>query len=463
MSEKTDKIDVRDLIQVDSELLENISTLIEDQAKESLMNIFANLHPADIAEIVNNLNIEKASFCFELLDNETAGEVLIELDENLREKLLKRIDTETIADIVEELDADDATDIVSELSDEIADAVLKNLDREESEDVKKLLEYPEDSAGGIMNSDFVYVYEDNTVKGAIKEVRNNAEEFEHIYHIYVLNHQDQLVGIVYLKSLLTNPLRQKITSIMEEDLIYVNPETDQEEVASLMDKYDLVAIPVVDSNKVMLGRITIDDVVDVINEEASEDIQKIVGLSEEQESSDSIFRISRIRLPWLIIGLVLEVMNAIILSRFEASLTQILVATFFMPIVMAVGGSSGTQSAIVMVRSLGSKEIWFKEVIKKLSKELFVSLLNGVVLSSILFSLVFIFFSQETVTIEFTLILCLSLQIIIFFSTMMGASIPIALRQLGFDPAIATGPFVTSSNDIIGLLIYLSLVTWFML
>ncbi|MAT58903.1 MAG: magnesium transporter [Ignavibacteriae bacterium] len=463
MSEKIDKIDVRDVIQVDSELIENISTLIENQAKESLMNIFANLHPADIAEIINNLNIEKASFAFELLDNETAGEVLIELDENLREKLLKRIDAETISDIVEELDTDDATDIVSELPEELADAVLEKLDREESEDVKKLLEYPEDSAGGIMNSDFVYVYEDNTIKGAIKEIRKHAEEFEHIYHIYVLNHSDQLVGIVYLKSLLTNPLRQKITSVMEEDLIYVNPNTDQEEVAALMDKYDLVAIPVVDSNKVMLGRITIDDVVDVINEEASEDIQKIVGLSEEQESSDSVFRISRIRLPWLIIGLVLEVLNALILSNYEASLTQILVATFFMPIVMAVGGSSGTQSAIVMVRSLGSKEIWLKEVAKKLGKELFVSLINGIVLSSILFSLVFLFFSQETVTISFTLILCLSLQIIILFSTMMGAAIPIVLKKMGLDPAIATGPFVTSSNDIIGLLIYLSLVTWFML
>ena len=176
-----------------------------------------------------------------------------------------------------------------------------------------------------------------------------------------------------------------------------------------------------------------------------------------------MFRISRIRLPWLIIGLILEVANALILSSYEASLTQILVATFFMPIVMAVGGSSGTQSAIVMVRSLGSKEIWLKEVMKKLSKELFVSLLNGVVLSTILFTLVYLFFSHETVTINFTLILCLSLQIIIFFSTMMGASIRIILRKIGLDPAIATGPFVTSSNDIIGLLIYLSLVTWFML
>lgn len=260
---------IKTVLQIDNELLKNISELIESGSEKSLLNIFADLHPADIAEIINHLNFDEAEYAFSLLDNETASEVILELDENLREQILKDIDVKKITDIVDELHSDDATDIVSDLPQEVASQVLKNIDKEDSEDVKELLRYPEDSAGGIMTSNFVYVGEDATVKDAIEEVRKNAEEFEHIYNIYVLKDDDELVGVIGLKSLLINPLYLSVKNILDEDLIFVTPFMDQEEVANIMNKYDLVAIPVVDENRRMLGRITFDDIQDVIQEEAS--------------------------------------------------------------------------------------------------------------------------------------------------------------------------------------------------
>jgi magnesium transporter len=459
MEENEEKIEVKDVIQVNGEFLDNISNLVKEKSAHALLNLFADIHSADIAEIINHSNTANAKYLFELLDTETASEVITEIDENLREKILDKIDTEKISDIIDELETDDATDIVSELPDDIAEKVLDKMDAEDSEDVKELLKYDEETAGGIMSSDFVAVEDYETIRAAIREVRNNEENFEQIYHIYVLNNEEVLVGIVSLKSLLTNSLRTKITSVMEEDLIYVTPDVDQEEVANLMKKYDLVAIPVVDENKVMLGRITIDDIVDVIQEEADEDLQKMAGLSEEQESSDSIFRISRIRLPWLLIALVIELFGVFILSKYQYVLEEITIAAFFFPVVMAMGGSSGNQAAIVMVKGLSSSQLWLKESLKKLFKELLVALLNGIVISAVLFAATFYFFPDT----YFLFVLSFSLLIIIVFATMLGASIPIILKNMGVDPAVATGPFVSTMNDIIGLLIYMTLITLFII
>jgi len=293
MSEENKITNIRTVLQIDNELIESITTLIKNDAEKSLLNIFADLHPADIAEIINHIDLESAKYSFSILDTETAGEVVTEIDENLREKILKEIDVKTITDIVDELYTDDATDIVSDLPEPVARQVLKNIDQEDSEDVQELLKYPEDSAGGIMTSNFVFVDNNATIKDAISEVRDNAEEFDHIYHIYVLKESEELLGIVSLKSLLTNPLQKKVTDVVQEDLMFVTPEMDQEEVANIMNKYDLVALPVVDDHRRMLGRITFDDIQDVIQDEASEDLQKIAGLTEEEETSDSIFTISK--------------------------------------------------------------------------------------------------------------------------------------------------------------------------
>ncbi|MCF8240469.1 MAG: magnesium transporter [Melioribacteraceae bacterium] len=460
MKNKNENINVRDVIQIDSELIENIEKLVENKSNESLLNILTDLHEADIAEIINHLDVDEATYTFSLLDTETAGEVITELDENLRERILANITTEKITKIVDELESDDATDILSELSQPVFQEVLDGIDKDYSDEVKELLKYPEDSAGGLMNSDFVSVQIDATVEDAIAEVRKFADEIEHIYHIYVIDKNEELKGIVLLKSLLKNTLNTKLSEILEEDLIYVTPEVDQEVVASLMEKYDVVSIPVVDDKKRMLGRITFDDIVDVINEEATEDIQKIAGLSEEQEHTDSIFRISRIRLPWLIIALGVELIGAVVLRSYEEFITQFIVATFFIPVVMAMGGSSGTQAAIVMVRGLTTKEIWLNESLQKLSKEFFVAILNGIVCAVILLGASILFFNDIT-SIKFALVLSFALLAIIITATMVGATIPLVLRKFGADPAVATGPFVTTMNDVLGLIIYLSFITFF--
>lgn len=459
MSEELENKDVRDLSKFDSEIYDNISTLIENEENTNLITLLTDLHSADLGEIINHLDFDDAVYLFKLLNHGTAGEVLTELDENLRERLLGEIAPEHIVNIVDQLDSDDATDIVSDLPQEIQDHVLEKIDKEYSEDVKELLKYPEDTAGGLMNSDFLFVYETQAVKDAIEEVRKNAEEIDNIYYIYVLSVQNKLVGIVSLKSLLTNTLETSLSNIMEEDLIYVTPEVDQEEVARIIEKYDLVAIPVVDENMLMLGRITVDDVVDVINEEATEDMQRIAGLSEDEEFSDTSFRISRIRLPWLLVGLSGELVSALVLSSFQASIEKIIIASFFIPIVMAMGGSSGTQAAIVMVRSITESEYWISDSLRRIFKEFRVALLNATACGVILLLVSHYLFHTE---IMFSIVLTTSLFIIMTNATMIGAVVPILMKRLGADPAIATGPFVTTTNDILGLLIYLSLVSLFL-
>jgi len=456
MADENEIKNVRTVLQIDNELIEIITSLIKGGAEKSLLNIFADLHPADIAEIINHIDLESAKFAFSVLDTETAGDVITEIDENLREKILKDIDVKTITDIVDELYTDDATDIVSDLPEQIARQVLKNIDIEDSEDVQELLKYPEDTAGGIMNSNFVYVDSKATIKDAINAVRMNAEEFDHIYHIYVLRENEELLGIVSLKSLLTNALQKKVKSVIQEDLMFVNPEMDQEEVAKIMNKYDLVAIPVVDEHRRMLGRITFDDIQDVIQDEASEDIQKIAGLTEEEEFSYSTFRISRNRLPWLFVSLAGELISAVVLASFQVSIENIIIASFFIPVVMAMGGSAGSQSAIVMLQAINAGDIWRNDTFKRLFKEFRVAFVNSIICTIILLIVTYFIFKVD---IGFAYILSISLFIIMVNATMVGAIVPILMKKINVDPAIATGPFVTTTNDVIGLIIYFSLLT----
>ncbi|MCB0742586.1 MAG: magnesium transporter [Ignavibacteriae bacterium] len=449
----------RTVLQIDNEILDNITGLIELQAEKSLLNIFADLHSADIAEILNHLDSENSKYAFSILDAETASEVITELDENLTEKILKDIDVKTITNIVEELYSDDATDIISGLPDHIAKQVLKNLDKEDSEEVKELLKYAEDTAGGIMTSNYVYVNNNATIKDAIEEVRKNADEFDHIYNIYVLKENDELLGIVSLKSLLVTSLHVNIMTVIQDDLIFVTPDLDQEEVANIMKKYDLIAIPVVDEHRRMLGRITFDDIQDVIHEEASEDIQKIAGLTEDEEFSDSTFRVSRNRLPWLFVSLAGELLSAVVLASFQTSIENIIIASFFIPIVMAMGGSAGSQSAIVMVQAINAGDIWKNDTFKRLLKEFRVAFVNSVVCTIVLLGVTYFIFKVD---LNFAYILSFSLFLIMVNATMIGAFVPILLKRMNIDPAIATGPFVTTTNDIIGLLIYFSLLTYFL-
>ena len=458
MTKTKSNADVKNVIQLDQELIDNITNLIETGSDKSILNIISDLHPADIAEIINHLHFDEAYFVFNLLDTETAGDVITELDENLREKILEDTDPEKISTIVDELETDDATDIISDLPEEIQEEVLERIDTESSEDVKELMKYAEDTAGGKMSSDFVFIYEGSTVRDAIHEVRKNAEEFENLFFIYILNKSDKLIGVAGLKSLLIYPRVTPITEVMEDDLIYVTTDVDQEEVANTMEKYDLVVIPVVDEQQKMVGRITVDDIIEVISEEAEEDIQKLAGLSDEQETSDSVFRISRIRLPWLIIALLIELVGAQFLHMWQDSLKAFTAAVAFIPVVMAMGGSTGTQAGIVMVRGFASGDIWLTESFKKISKEFLVAVLNGLVCGSILFLATVSFFDQS---LPVSILVSGSLIAVIVIATLLGALIPLLLKKAGQDPAIATGPVVTTFNDILGLIIYLSFITIF--
>jgi len=458
LNQENKKTTVRNVIQIDKALLDDISNLIESKSSQSLLNIIQDLHSADIAIIVNHLNVDDAIYLFHLLDTETASEVILELDENLRESILEETDTSKITDIVDELEVDDATDIVGELPDNVAEKVLDSLDKEDSADLKELLKYPEDTAGGIMSSDFVSINEHVTIKEAIEELKRNSEDIDHIYQIFVLSDSDKLVGSVLLKSLIIYPLDKKVSDIMEEDLIFVKPDMDQEEVAKIMEKYDLISIPVVDENRMMLGRITIDDIVDVIHEEAAEDLQKIAGLTEDEEISDSAFQISRNRLPWLMVSLLGELVSASVLLSFKATIEQLYLAGIFIPIIMVMSSNSGTQSAIVVVRGLTTGDIWLGQWIKRLFKEFKVALLNGFVCGIILLAATMLFWNSG---IKFSLLLSISLIVIMINATMIGAIVPLILKRLNFDPAISMGPIVATANDILSLIIYFSLITSF--
>ncbi|MBU2444902.1 MAG: magnesium transporter [Bacteroidetes bacterium] len=448
-------LQVQDIVQADEELLEDISKLIEYEDKNSLLTIIADLHPADLAEITNHLNLDDAKYLFALLPTDIASEVIVELDEILREKILSETEIEKITEIVDELEVDDAADIVQDLPDHVATEVLENIDEEDSEDVKQILSYPEDSAGGLMNTDFLAVNHNATVQDAINEIRANSELIEQIYLLYIIDDDEKLIGTVQLKNLIIADPSSRIKTILDEDLIAVNVLDDQEEVAQIMEKYDLVSIAVLDEQKRLVGRITIDDIVDVIHEEAQEDIERLAGVSTE-EASFSSFKISRGRIPWLFLAFLGQMISAVVLSKFQASIEQIITATFFIPIVMAMGGNSGTQAAIVVVRGLAMGSIRTSNLKTRLAKEFGVALLNGFVFSVLIFLVTYYAWSENP---RFSLTLSLSLLVVMINATLIGALIPLLLEKLNIDPALATGPFVTTLNDIIGLLIYFGFLT----
>ncbi len=440
------------------EIIENITYLADARDDAMVSNMIIDLHPADLAEILYHLNDEYRSYIFDLLDAETASEVISEMDGVSREDLLEELDEARITEIVEEMDSDDATDLVSELPDEVAQKVLEGIDKEDSEEVKELLSHEEDTAGGIMAKELVAVHPHSTVDQAIQQIRAKAEEVEDIYSLYVVDQFDKLVGIARLKDLILAKGDTKISQIMDRDVVSVTTDVDQEEVANIARRYDLVSIPVVDKIGRLTGRITFDDVADVMEEEASEDIQRMAGITDEEEFREkSIFRISQVRLPWLLVGFSGELVSAYILHHFEASLDQIIAAAFFIPIIMAMGGNAGIQSSTIMVRGMATGEIGLYDIRRRLLREIFVSLFNGLLCGLLLFLVVTFWLKLP----KFGLILSSVLILVILNASFVGSFVPVLLKKIKIDPAIATGPFITTSNDVLGLLIYLGLISVF--
>jgi magnesium transporter len=437
------------------EIVDEVKRLIAERDRITLAERIDELRPADVADLIELLDPEERFFVFDLLEPDGAGEVLVEIEAPFQERILSDLDNEAISEIVQELDSDDAADLVGDLPLERAREIIGRLQDDVSRELEKLLPYPEDTAGGIMALEFVAVLASATVQETIDTLREKREEVEDVFYVFVVDAVGRLAGVVSLKDLVLAQPTARVAEIMNEEVIFVHVDRDQEEVAQLFKKYDLVSIPVVDDSNRLVGRITHDDIIDVIEDEVDEDIARMAGVISAEIADESTVRISRSRLPWLVAGLLGGILAALVINQFEASLEEVLALSFFFPVIMAMGGNTGTQASTVAVRGLATGDIRMVNIGKRLWLEMKVAFFNGIICGILLGLIVGAWLSN------FTLggIVALALVLIIVISGFIGAAIPIALKRMRVDPALATGPFVTTSNDLLSLVIYLGLVT----
>ena len=432
------------------ELISETLELVKLSDEKSIVKIFSNYHHADIAEVLEELNSDDATYIIKLLDSEKTSDVLMELDDDYREKILKNLSIQEIAEEVEELDSDDATDIISELPEEKQKKVISKIsDAEHKADIKELLKYDEDSAGGLMAKELIKVNENWSVTRCVKEMRTQASEVTRVHSVYVVDNDNILLGRLSLKDLLVADQKTKIKSIYKKNVDHVFDTDSAESVASTMQKYDLGAIPVINKKKKLLGRITIDDIVDLIKEEAEEDYQLAAGILQDVDVDDSIFELTRARLPWLIVGLIGGIGAAFVMGGFDEILLQHKILFYFTPLIAAMAGNVGVQSSAIIVQGLANDEIK-GSINNRLFKETLLSILNGVILAGLLF--LFIYFWKGEI--DIALALSIALVAVVIVAGIIGTFIPLFLNKRGIDPAIATGPFITTSNDIFGILIY---------
>jgi len=436
--------------EITKEYILEIQQLIAENKNEALLKDLENVHYADVAELIEELSTEEALYLIKLLDSDFTSDVIAELDEDDREKILKGLSTKEIAEEIDELDSDDAADIIGELPEEQKEEVISQLeDVEHAKEIVELLRYDEDTAGGLMAKELVKVNENWNVLTCVKEMRAQAEEVTRVHSIYVVDDNDILKGRLSLKDLLTTSTRSPIKDIFIKNVDSVNVNEDDEEVARIMQKYDLEAIPVVDELGRLVGRITIDDIVDVIKEEAEKDYQLAAGLVEDVEADDTIWELTRARLPWLFLGLIGGVGAFLIMEGFQEAFNKYALLFFFTPLIAAMAGNVGVQSSAIIVQGLANDDIK-GSINKRLIKEMLLALLNGLFLALFLFAFVWIYKGDMLSAIAISI----SLIAVIIVAGIIGTFIPLFLDKRGIDPAIATGPFITTSNDIFGILIY---------
>ena len=434
------------------EYIDRLKELIEETNAEELKATMEPLHPADIAEVMDDLTMDEAKYLYLLLEGEKASDVLIEIPEQERKRFLRVLPSELIASkFIEYMDSDDAADVMADLDEEQKQEVLKEIeDTEQAGDIVDLLEYEEDSAGGIMAKELVSVNENWTVATCLKEISRQAEEVDEIYYIYVTDDQQRLKGVLSLKKLILNSTNTKISNLYEPDVKSVRTNARQEEVAEIMDKYDLVAIPVVDDIGRLKGRITFDDVIDFVREEAERDYQMISGITGDVEPDDKPWELIRARFPWLLIGLIGGIMGALVLGNYEAEINHVTELAFFIPLIAAMAGNVGVQSSSIVVQSIASGVKDVSTTGKRLMKELLVAFSTA----SIFAILIFIYNYFVAGNINLTLSVSISLFIVMVYASFFGTLIPLVLHKFKIDPALATGPFITTMNDILGLFIY---------
>ena len=436
--------------ELSKEYIEHIQSLIEEQSVVKLKEELTEIHAADIAEIYEAIELEQAHFLHNIIEDEKGADILMELEDDLRDQLLDNLSPKEIAEeVLENLESDDAADIVSELPQEVKEEVLSHLeDVEHASDIADLLNYPEDTAGGLMAKELIKVNKNWTVMRCVREMRKQAENVSFVYTIYVVDDNDILAGTLSLKKLLLTDAKTIISEIYKEDIIMINANEDNEEVGNIMNKYDLIVLPVVNDLGQLIGRITVDDVMEVIKEEAEKDYQMASGISEDVESSDSIWTLTRARLPWLLIGMIGGLLGAKVIGIFDIEKNYQM--AFFIPLIAAMGGNVGVQSAAIVVQGLAGGSIEFNGTFKRLIKELGVALVNGIICSSIIYIATFLLgygvWLSATVSI--------ALLAVIIFAALFGTFIPLTLDKYKIDPALATGPFITTVNDVLGLFIY---------
>ena len=438
--------------ELSKEIIQEISNLISNKKNKEIKKLVDGIHYADLAEIINELESIERIYLIKIIDSDKTSDVLTEVDEDVREEILKTLSEKEIAGEIKELDSDDAVDILSELSDEKQEKVISLIkDESITENIRELLNYDEDSAGGLMAKELISVNENWSVLKCLREIRKQAKDIKRVHSIYVLNKKKILIGRLSLKDLITSPSKSKIQEIYipKVDYVYVNDSAD--EVAKLMSKYDLEAIPVVGDNNELLGRITIDDIVDFIKDEAEEDYLLAAGISNDVEADDSIFELTKARLPWLILGLFGGLGSVFILESFENIMAskELRALFFYTPLIAAMAGNVGVQSSAIVVQGLAN-DLIKGSLISRLIKEVSLTIINGLILSIIIIPFGLIM----NQSLEMSITISVSMIFVIIVAALIGTSVPIILDKFGIDPAIATGPFITTGNDVIGILLF---------
>jgi len=447
----------RAVIEVDDQLLNDITDLIESKSDILLKNILADIYPSDTAQIINSLDDELGLELFKILDAEIAAEVLLELNDHPRDYILETMNPNQIISLIGEMDSDDAADIISELEDNVAQNVLDLMEQEDSSEVKELLTYDENTAGGIMQKEYVSVKQTDTVELAVKAIKEASAESENLYYVWVIDDDNRLAGSVSLLNIIValDTPTAIISDIMDTEIISADVDTDQEEVAKIFQKYDLVSLPVVDKDKQLVGKISIDDVMDIIEEEFSEDVAKIVGSDAGELESKSPMQIAWLRLPWVLITLGIQFIAGIVIHFYDETLSKVILLTSFMPIISAISGNTGLQAAAITVRSIAtghtSVNRWKEPVMRSLQTSLIIGSVCGLILGVI----GAMWFGRIT----FGLVVGLSMGISINISALIGTTTPLLSKKLGFDPAITAGPFETAFQDVIGITVFLTLAT----
>ena len=438
--------------------------LIEKKDFQKLKELLTDLEPADIAMMLEEVPIDKVPLIFRILPKELAADTFVEMDTDQQEVLIRAFSDEELEQVMRDVFVDDTVDIIEEMPANVVRRILKSISPERRAKINDIMHYPEDSAGSIMTIEYVDITENMTVADAFEKIRLTGLNKETIYTCYVIDGNRKLLGLVTVMTLLTSPQDAVISDIMDDNVIYTTTDTDKEDVSKLIEKYDLLAVPVVDREHRLVGIVTVDDAIDVIQEEAEEDFAKMNAITpmEKPYLKTSVFNIWKSRIPWLMLMMVSATFTGMIISSFESALAKVVILTSFIPMLMDTGGNSGSQASVTIIRGLSLGEIEFKDILKVMWKEARVSILCGISLAVATFAKIMLINNlllKENVEWTVALVVCITMALTIVIAKFIGCTLPLLAKKIGFDPAVMASPFITTIVDAISLLIYFSIAT----